>query len=165
MCLFYSPRSHCPTTLAIEYIIDSSHCLLAINSSVNFFIYILRGGRFREVILQVSTQPLLILSGKRESGAYLAHKHKICALRSNLVAHGRRELALAGAWVARACYSSYLASAKVLILFCSFFVQYAKQRKLIVFQNKVKLIKFELKLFQMFLYCSLLGKYSVCKVF
>ena len=41
------------TTWTIERIIDSSHCFLAINSSVNFFIYIIRGGKFREVILQV----------------------------------------------------------------------------------------------------------------
>ena len=46
-------QSACKGNWTIEYIIDSSHCFLAVNSSVNFFIYILRGGKFRDVILQV----------------------------------------------------------------------------------------------------------------
>ena len=36
--------------------IFSCFSFLAINSSVNFFIYIIRGGKFREVILQVIGQ-------------------------------------------------------------------------------------------------------------
>ena len=50
----HKKREGCEGNWTIEYIIDSSHCFLAINSSVNFFIYILRGGKFRDIILQVT---------------------------------------------------------------------------------------------------------------
>ena len=43
----------CQSNWTIEYIIDASHCLLAVNSSVNFFIYIHQGSKYREVMLQV----------------------------------------------------------------------------------------------------------------
>lgn len=42
----------CKGTWTIEYIIDMSHCFLALNSSINFFIYIIKGGKFREAILK-----------------------------------------------------------------------------------------------------------------
>jgi len=51
--IFCSPQEKCDSTWTIEYIIACSHCLLAVNSSVNFFVYIMRGGEFRDVILQI----------------------------------------------------------------------------------------------------------------
>ncbi|XP_059086961.1 uncharacterized protein LOC131883495 [Tigriopus californicus] len=42
----------CKGTWTIEFIIDMSHCFLALNSSINFFIYIIKGGKFREAILK-----------------------------------------------------------------------------------------------------------------
>lgn len=46
-------RGTCPGDPTIEYFIDISHFALALNSAANFFIYILKGGRFRDVILQM----------------------------------------------------------------------------------------------------------------
>ena len=41
----------CMSTPLIEDIIDTSHFMLTINSSVNFFIYIIHRGQFREGIV------------------------------------------------------------------------------------------------------------------
>ena len=46
-------NEECMSSPVIEAIIDLSHLMLAINSSVNFFIYVLNRGRFRESIVQL----------------------------------------------------------------------------------------------------------------
>ena len=43
----------CMSTAWIEGIIDLSHFMLTVNSSVNFFIYIIHRGQFRESIVSL----------------------------------------------------------------------------------------------------------------
>ncbi|CAF2741560.1 unnamed protein product [Lepeophtheirus salmonis] len=45
-------RGQCPSTPFIDGIIHLSHFFLAVNSSINFIIYIFRGSKFRKVFAQ-----------------------------------------------------------------------------------------------------------------
>jgi hypothetical protein len=47
------PSEQCMSSPFIEAIIDLSHLMLAVNSSVNFFIYILHGGQFRQSVVEL----------------------------------------------------------------------------------------------------------------
>ena len=50
----------CMSTQSIEAIIDISHLMLTINSSVNFFIYIIHRGQFRESIVSLLSRGMYI---------------------------------------------------------------------------------------------------------
>ncbi len=60
------------------------------------------------MILLCSSQPKLLLSGKRERGARPAQKHKTCAIMTNLEAQGWRKPAPAGAGAAIKTHRFYL---------------------------------------------------------
>ena len=47
-------KSMCPSNPTIENIIDFSHFLLTINSSINFALYVLHDKTFKEAIVKVS---------------------------------------------------------------------------------------------------------------
>ena len=49
----YKRQKGCMSTPFIENVIDTSHFMLAINSSANFFIYIWHRGRFRQSVVNL----------------------------------------------------------------------------------------------------------------
>ena len=49
----YIKEERCSSTPFIENVIDTSHFMLAINSSANFFIYIWHRGKFRQSVINL----------------------------------------------------------------------------------------------------------------
>ena len=50
---YYQEEQNCKSTPFIENVIDTSHFMLAINSSANFFIYVWYRGKFRQTIVNL----------------------------------------------------------------------------------------------------------------
>ena len=53
-------RSNCGTNQIIESIIDLSHFLLALNSSINFVLYVIHEETFRKTVLKVLMKLLFV---------------------------------------------------------------------------------------------------------
>lgn len=65
---YYIEDGPCRTTPFIENVIDTSHFMLAINSSVNFFIYVWHRGKFRQTIINLVRPGSPVVTSQR--GAY-----------------------------------------------------------------------------------------------
>ncbi len=111
------------------------------------------------ILLLNITQPLRLLSGKRESSARPAQEHKICAIVANLEAQGWRKLAPDGAGVAQTCAGRRRGDTNSNFDF--FFVHYAKVSDII---NKLGL-NLNLNYSEYFFFLFWGGKYSCFKVF
>ena len=66
----------CMSTQTIEAIIDISHLMLTINSSVNFFIYIIHRGQFRESIVALLSRGMYnVLTRKCQGSCQSCQKY------------------------------------------------------------------------------------------
>lgn len=64
------------STQTIEAIIDISHLMLTINSSVNFFIYIIHRGQFRESIVALLSRGMYnVLTRKCQGSCQSCQKY------------------------------------------------------------------------------------------
>ncbi len=73
----WSTQKDCPSTTLIELLISVSHFLLAVNSASNFFIYMLRGDKFRQTFVQMFVRGEITQESRRERRRYVSTRSVI----------------------------------------------------------------------------------------
>ena len=77
MCDWSVKPRKCKSTAFIEFLISVSHLLLAVNSASNFFIYMLRGDKFRQIFIQVFIKGEFTKESRRERRRYASTRYAI----------------------------------------------------------------------------------------